>query len=271
MPNQDYDLNDELARKRMSEIAFGAAIGAALMLFFAFYLGNLRGLSTWPLYNFSVAAFSATLWLGGVARGLTAVGLWLGWRLALLIDAILSFLIGALLVMIGVIWLADRDWEGFLQIIFGLLFLRSGKVSWNAWCGVSVMPGVREASAPPEDEEDDSGPSPSDAATRQAALNRLLAAKKRERKSPAEARKVPALPPPISEYPPADVEHKTPQVPPARQASALRPDADPPRVPSLSPEPVTRTDPPIPTPSAETSSADEPPPEGFLAQLGKDD
>lgn len=272
MPAQDYDLNDELTRERMREIAFSAAIGAGFLLFFAFYLGSLRGVSASGAYNFSVGVFLWTLRLGGAALGLVAVALWLGLRPALLVDAIATALIGLALIGIGVVWLVNRYWGGVLQLLFGMLFLRAARGSWGAYCGLAVMPGAQKGIEPDEDDGEELVPQ-ADPAASQASINRLLAAKQRERKGEP-ARKVRPMARPVREMPTAPARAHAPvlQVPPEPEsapAAAFEAETDAQPAPAVVPEAAASQ--PAPATKSEPADTDEPPPEGFLAELGRDD
>lgn len=212
---QTDELSNRADRQQMREIASSAAIGAALTLFAGFYL-DLEGISDSRFYNGSVGLFTWTMKVGGVLMGLGAVLLWMGVRPALAIDAVLAMGIGAIMVAVGGIWLGYRDFQGFLLLIFGAMFIRSGWGSWMAGRPVVARPAVElereldRAGAPPP-------VPPVDENVRQSARERLLAGKKDETAAAAAAER--SRPPAIPEAP----------------------------------------------------RAEEPPPEGFLAQLGRDD
>ena len=135
MATHENEPGGELSRQSRGEGAVSAAIGAALMLFVGFGL-DLKGLADSRLYNVSVDGFTWTMKVGGILMGMVAVLLWAGWRPALLADAILTMAIGAIMIFAGAVWLSQSDMEGFLLLVFGAVFLRSGWGSWIAHKGL---------------------------------------------------------------------------------------------------------------------------------------
>jgi hypothetical protein len=251
----DHHYRDELlSRQQMSEIAFSAAIGAALMLFAGFYL-NMRGIGDSAFYNLSVNGFTWMMKIGGGLMGLVALLLWAGVRPVLAADAVLTLGIGGLMIAIGGVWLVNGDFEGLLLLIFAAVFIRSGWGSWIVYRGLG--PG---AIAPIADEDEPSSTPPQvvavDPSTRQAAMDRLLASKKREGSTGAGPEQKEATPasttarPVVAERQPIGVEREAPAESPP---------------PSPEPEPAQRSA------SEQPPSPDEPTPDGFLAQLGRDD
>ncbi len=116
-------------QRQMRQTAVSALIAACLMLFFGFGW-NLTGISGNAAYDLSVAAFGWTLRIGGVAMLVSAAlcGARLAWSLAA--DALFSALIGLLLVLTGLVWLAAGDWQGLLSGVFGVLFVNAARQSW---------------------------------------------------------------------------------------------------------------------------------------------
>src|SRR5215468_3059072 len=82
----------------------GAAIGAALMLFYGFYVSPI-GLGDSQLYNASVDVFRWTLRIGGLALATIAAACFAGFVTALAIDAVVSGLIGIIFLCCALIWL----------------------------------------------------------------------------------------------------------------------------------------------------------------------
>jgi len=221
MPADDNDYSARFSRQQMSEIAFSAAIGAAMMLLVGFVL-DLRGISDSEFYNFTVSAFTWTMKVGGVLMALVAGLLWVGLRPVLLVDAIFAMAIGVLMVGVGGVWVVHQTLlNGVLSLVFGVIFVRSGWGSWLAYRGSSAGYAFPVASG-----QDDSSASPAVAtpAARQEAMDRLLASKKRE---------------------------ASPEPAPAVAKPAPEPPCPPAKVPPL--------------------AKNEPPPEGFLAELGRED
>jgi hypothetical protein len=257
MSRNENDPSGGYCRPVMAEVAFTAAIGAALMLFVGFGL-NLKGVADSRLYNLSVDGFTWTMKVGGILMGAVAVLLWVGWASALLVDAVLTITVGAIMIAAGGVWLSQSDMEGFLLLIFGALFLHSGRRSWIAHQALTSSRRGQYAAEEAEEDLLEADASLRSEEDRQAAMGRLLAAKRRESsgeasrpertQSASQRREVPARP-------------TLEQPAPARRRDALP--AEPPRE-----QPRPAPQPPAP---AQTAGPDEPPPEGFLAQLGRDE
>lgn len=221
MPTDDTDHRNFLVRQQTSSYAFGAAIGAAVLLYYGFGL-NLRGISSSEFYNLSVNGLTWVCKLGGIVMALLAALLWIGLRPALLADAIVSLILGLLLLAVGGIWIVHRDFQGLLFVIFGAILLASVRGSWQVYRDLNGL--LASPTVATEDPADPPPVVPADPAARQEAMERLMASKKRE---------VPAEPPPVVAKP-------APQ--------PLRPLE---KIPPL--------------------ARNEPPPEGFLAELGRED
>lgn len=247
----------------MASVAFSAAIGAALMLYVGFGM-NMHGVTGQALYDGSVAMFTWTMKLGGILMAVAALLMYLGRTLALPMDAAVTAIVGIVLAATGLIWMLSADMTGILNLVFGALFLASAKRSWMLFAGTrGAAPAISTSGVRNVGGEDLPLPA-SDEATRQAAMERLLSAKRREGAAeapPAAARKVIEVP-----------QVETPAVQPA----------DPPPVPAPAKsvaKPAVPVVPikekpgkqPSPPPVAEAAKADESPPEGFLAQLGRED
>lgn len=250
MPADDQRYATSPFSRSMSEIAFSAFIGAALMLYVGFGM-NLSGVSDSAFYNGSVAAFTWTMKIGGIAMGAVALLLWAGLRPALLVDAVLAAAIGAVLMGTGLVWMANGDMQGILNLVFGVLFLGAAKTSWQAHRFAS---GVQAGGFPVEAVDDlrrEPAPTappatPPDPAAREAAIKRLMAAKRQEVTPDAPARE-PGRAVPAEPLGPG---------PAARQAAVTPPE------PSSAPEP--------PKP-ARRPPEEESPPDGFLSRLGRED
>jgi len=247
MPPNDHDPQDRFASYHMKETAFSAAIGAAMMMFVGFYL-NYQGIGDSRIYNLSVDGFTWMMKGGGGLMGLVAVLLWAGIRPMLMVDALLAMGVGGLMIVIGVIWLGNQDMEGILLLLFGLVFISSG---WRSWLAYGGLPGAQRLR---EDVQLDTTDAPppvvaADPAARQAAMERLLAAKRHEV-------------PPESVAAQGDSmarEPVTEQIPAARKRSSPAKETGEEIAPAQVPAAVRPTAP------------DEPAPEGFLAELGRED
>ena len=107
-------------------------ISAGLFLYVGFMLG-LVGISGNPIYDGSVAAFTWGARIVGIGL-LVVVGLNLV-RLpgAAMLDLFLSALAALGCLVVGVIWLAFGDMQGFLLLLFGLLNASAMKAAWTRW------------------------------------------------------------------------------------------------------------------------------------------
>lgn len=237
MSAEDRGRNSGLVREQTAQYAIGTAIGAACMLYVGFGL-SLEGISTSGLYNSSVDALTWMMKIGGIAMAVTAALLWAGVGLALLIDGVLTLAVGGAMLIIGGIWITHSDMQGFLLLIFGAVYISSGWSCWRAGRGLNAWQQMASA-----DDQVAVGASPPPVAVvdpdaQKQAMERLLASKKRE---------MPAEPVPTMKKPMPRALRALEQTPPPVQA--------PPRVPDQVP-PLAKH---------------EPPPEGFLAELGRDD
>ncbi|MEP0843354.1 MAG: hypothetical protein HRF43_11680 [Phycisphaerae bacterium] len=231
----------------MASTAFSSAVGAALMLYAGFGM-NLRGVSGAGLYDGSVAAFTWTMKIGGLAMAASAVLLYAGWRPVLPADAVLTAVIGAILAGTGMIWMVNQDVQGVLNLVFALLFLGAARRSWMVFRassrGTPPPAGSWREEEPIGREQNPPRPSVAD---RQAAMDRLLAAKRRQ---------PPSEPPPTE---PAGAVTKPAEPVVVQQQEAVRPSPGPAASAPADPAPPT------------AALTDEPAPEGFLAQLGRDE
>lgn len=112
--------------------ARGSLLEAALLLAIGFYLrwSGLEGISRSQLYNWSVDVVVWTFLIGGFLILGVMLLCWTGRPWALIVDGIISLLIGAALVGCGIIWLSHSDIQGILILISGLLVLGAAKGSW---------------------------------------------------------------------------------------------------------------------------------------------
>ena len=231
--------SESVVRSRAGSILAEAAV--MLVVGFYFFAGGLGGSE---LVDY--AAF-ATVWTfrgGGIA--LLAVGLLClsGWRESLLANALLDLAIGLVFAVSGAILMVDHNASGLLIGLFGLMSLGSARWDWNAWrsvqramAGPAAEPGAEgswEAGAPPAaDDRVDADR----AAGQVEALKRIVEQKRGT--------------------PPARPRAE----PPAAEASSTGTQGVKPPSDSAPHSPAKRV---VPQP-------DEPPPEGFLADLGRDD
>jgi hypothetical protein len=246
MPHVDYGRGDpgEAARQIIRRNTTSSYFEVALVLFVGLYFWStgLQGVSDSKLYNASVTTAVWTFLIGGVVllagAILCSIGLWPG----LLIDAVANLLIGLLLLASGAIWLVWGDLSGALIGLFGLISMNAARASWSNYQHVrSVLghlPGASDVDQPNEEPAGAAALTEADMEAKQQALRRLLATKESKTTEVANA--------PRAEAPrSADIrEAKRPASPELREM----PDLPRPR----------RTD-------------EEPAPEGFLADFGRDE
>ena len=125
MPNADAHDNTRSAA-RVRQNAGSAAIAAALMIYFGFF--RLLEPSGSDLFQRAGWVFYHTLRIGGIVMGL--VGAWslLGHRPVLLVDAVASVVIGALLILTGAAMGIDGGdlLQTVFMIVFGIMFISAG-------------------------------------------------------------------------------------------------------------------------------------------------
>lgn len=118
---------------QLRQTALSAAVSGALMLFFGFR--DIQGLDS-EAYNQVIDVFVWTLRIGGFAMLLSAALCLLQFPVALAYDALAAALIGLLLIgeALGMIAIArSADILDVLLLLFGVMFVRSGWVSWASY------------------------------------------------------------------------------------------------------------------------------------------
>ena len=119
-------MTTERIRSAVRQNAVSAAIAAACMLYFGFRAfaeptgASLFERSNWILFH--------TLRIGGIAMALVAIGSWLGYRPVLMVDAVVSTVVGLLFIVSGGGMLIDGGAaiQNALVILFGLMFVSAG-------------------------------------------------------------------------------------------------------------------------------------------------
>ncbi len=102
-----------------------AAIGAAFLLYFGFNQIILVDFATldgkvWWVFNY-------TLQIGGICMAVVSLLLFIGLRLALLADGVVSVLVGALLVLTGIgIFFGGDTLQALINVACGYMFYSSG-------------------------------------------------------------------------------------------------------------------------------------------------
>lgn len=138
-------------RQSMAQVAGSAGIAGALMVLLGFwFFRTLVGTSESPIYNISITVFLVLLRGGGILMLAIAAAAYAGWRPILAIDGIATTLMGVLMVVIAIIWIAKSDLDGVFMLLFGGLFVRSGLNSWRLFrCSRAAEPAVAVDAAPP--------------------------------------------------------------------------------------------------------------------------
>ena len=114
-----------------------AGVAALLLCYYGFFAGFIPLTPAAKLMVYTVR-------FGGVAMVVSVVGLQTGWVVALAYDGIASMLIGAGLAISGAMWLSGGgDFQGMLNIVFGVMFAASG---WRNW---TTFNNLRAAAATP--------------------------------------------------------------------------------------------------------------------------
>lgn len=134
---------------RVRQAATGTAIGAALLLFFGFvHLGRPMGTD---LFNHAWLVVYYALRIGGVASAAIALWLWTGRRPALIVDAVVAVLLGAIFVLSGLAMLFDGGgaFESAIITICGGTFVSSGLRNWRVFFQMSGPPRRPTTVVPP--------------------------------------------------------------------------------------------------------------------------
>ena len=113
--------------RHVRQAGTSAAIGAALLLYFGFTF-HLVTPVTETLGTQSWWLFYHTLRIGGVFLGVVTTWLWTGHAPALLVDGVLSALIGAIFILTGIgMFLSDGDiTQPFVNALCGMMFISAG-------------------------------------------------------------------------------------------------------------------------------------------------
>lgn len=146
-----------MMNQHAKQTAATTALAALLMLLYGWYQGGPQGVSNSALYNSSVEVFRWMLRVGGVAMLLTSAVCFVGRRVGLLLDFLVTGLCGAIMLGVGAIGLFAGGAAGMpdiLVLIFGFVFLRAAWVSWSLYgegpSGGGAFPVI--AADPPQPE-----------------------------------------------------------------------------------------------------------------------
>ena len=132
-------------QSRVRSYAGSAAIAAVLMLYFGFaYLQEPTGTD---LFSRSQGGFYHTLRIGGIAMAVLALWFWTGHSAALVLDVLISAIIGAIFAMTGLGM--GMDGGGMLQslliIIFGWMFISAGVHHWKTYKQMKASSETRDS------------------------------------------------------------------------------------------------------------------------------
>lgn len=108
-----------------------AAIGTAFLVYFGFFaVAEPTGTD---LYHRAAWAFYHTLRLGGLAMGAVALWSMLGQPMTLVVDAVVTVLIGVLLILTGLAMAVDGGAmiQTIINLVCGGMFISSGARNWR--------------------------------------------------------------------------------------------------------------------------------------------
>lgn len=120
-------------KQRVRRNAGSAAIAAVFMLYFGFE--RLSEPTITDLFSKANWVFYHTVRIGGVAMAAIAVWSWIGHTSALIVDAVVSIVIGALFALTGVCMLIDGGgmFQTILNGVFGWMFYAAGVNNWSTY------------------------------------------------------------------------------------------------------------------------------------------
>ena len=123
----------------LRSVAISALFAGVLMVLVGFWLGR-KGIAESSVYNTSVTVFNWLMRIGGIAMLIVAAMAYLNWRPILVFDAAASVVIGGLMVLVSLLWIANNDLiQGIVVLFFGGMFVKSGVQSWYAFRGTPVQ------------------------------------------------------------------------------------------------------------------------------------
>lgn len=119
------------ATMRVRQNVAPAAIGTAFLVYFGFFaMAEPAGTD---LYHRAALIFYHTLRLGGLAMGAVALWSMLGRPITLAVDAVVTFLIGVLLILTGLAMAVDGGAmiQTVINVVCGGMFISSGLRNWR--------------------------------------------------------------------------------------------------------------------------------------------
>jgi hypothetical protein len=149
-------MQDNLEPPNLRSVAFSAFFAGVLMVLVGFWLG-LEGTSKSGTYNTSVTVFNWLMRIGGIAMLIVAAMAYLNWRPILAFDAAAAVVIGGMMVLVSLLWIANNDLiQGVVVLFFGGMFVKSGIQSWLMFRGTPA----RSKDTPSATEQETKAPSP---------------------------------------------------------------------------------------------------------------
>ena len=117
----------------MRQNAGSSLLEAAVMLLVGFYFFATPAAEPgWGIGDYAAATVVWTFRGGGLLMLGISLLCWMGWGNALLVGAIASGLVGLFFVLSGAVLVADSSLMGALVVLFGLMSLHSARGSWGA-------------------------------------------------------------------------------------------------------------------------------------------
>jgi len=237
-----------MSRKRVRSAALWPAIAAALMLYFAYSGGGwiVRGEGA---FRIGGQLFVHTLEIGGWAMAAAALWLLAGMRPALFFDAVAVVIIGALLIVSGGLMISGGGLQPILNIIFGVMFIGSGRQNWREY---RLLSGDRADRAADEYDPDfeQRYAAAQDEQAGGSLPGRLMQRSRDRAQTPAES------------VPPTE---------PATAGPAVVSPLPSPPTPQTPPDPAPEPrQPPAPKSAPSQAANEQPAPDGFLAQFADD-
>lgn len=139
-PNSDPHHTDAAIAERVKANGSSAGVGAACLMFFGFWYYQLRALYVVDAFSAGEAISSYTMRIGGVILMLAALWSFAGRLPALLADAIVSVLIGVLLIVSGLLMMSGgMGINQVLYLIFGFMFASAGWRNGRDFAALSRM------------------------------------------------------------------------------------------------------------------------------------
>lgn len=164
---------------------------AAMLLGIGFYL-HLTGFSGYGDSQLFIRSVDLVVWtflVGGFCSLMAALACLTGRTWALLADAVIGGLIGAILLACGLYWLIESQMMGILVALVGLFDLNAAKGSWQNYRAVTLIGGTPDLmpESPTASLTAQPAAAPPDPQAKAQAMERLLASKQAAPPAPVSA------------------------------------------------------------------------------------